>query len=169
MIIFHAAGGPSGRAVLPASRGGITINEMLTKEAFQERLCALLPDAAAGAAEIWVDFAHECVRLGQYVDFESEPEETAMSRWYDTLLAGFVLLKRDFGETVATRICDMSLDNRCLYPYEMQRAGQDLRDGGSVDTLFRLMEEDRLAASPPIFPKLRDVMPQAVPDMTLQL
>ncbi len=70
VIIFHAAGGPSGRAVLPASRGGITINGMLTKEAFQERLCALLPDAAAGAAEIWVDFACECVRLGQYVDFE---------------------------------------------------------------------------------------------------
>ena len=51
----------------------------------------------------------------------------------------------------------------------MQRAGQDLRDGGSVDSLFRLMEEGQLAASPPTFPKLRDVMPQAVPDMTLQL
>ena len=51
----------------------------------------------------------------------------------------------------------------------MQRAGQDLLEGGNVDTLFRLMVEDRLASSPPSFPKLRDVMPQTALDMTPQL
>ena len=90
--------------------------------------------------------------MGQYVDFVEEPDETAHSRWYDTLLAGFILLKRDFGEEIAAKICNLSL-----------------RDGGNVDTLFRLMEEGQLAASPPSFPKLRDVSPQTTPDMTPQL
>lgn len=144
-------------------------DEILTKESFQQQLRALLPDAKSGAEEIWVDFARECVEMGQYVDFVAEPDDIAQCRWHDTLLAGFILLKRDFGEAVATKICDMSLDDRCLYPYEMQRAGEDLRDGGNVDTLFRLMEEGRLASSPPSFPKLRDVMPQTALDMTPQL
>ena len=51
-------GRPAGRPSM--LRGGvITINGMLSKEAFQDRLHALLPNAAAGAAEIWVDFACE--------------------------------------------------------------------------------------------------------------
>ncbi len=145
------------------------LNDTLTKESFQQRLRTLLPSTKAGAAEIWVDFAHECVEMGQYVDFVEEPDETAHSRWYDTLPAGFILLKRDFGEEIAAKICNLSLNNQCLYPYEMQRAGQDLRDGGNVDTLFRLMEEGQLAVSLPSFPKLRDVSPQTTPDMTPQL
>ena len=51
----------------------------------------------------------------------------------------------------------------------MQRAGQDLRDGGNVDTLFRLMEEGRLAASPPTFPKLRDTAPELLPKPALEM
>ncbi len=149
--------------------GGIVINEKLTKDAFQSQLRALLPGAKSGAEDIWADFARECVEMKQYVDFMEEPDETAHSRWYDTLLAGFVLLKRDFGEDTATKICNLSLDNQCLYPYEMQRAGQDLHDGGNVDTIFRLMEEGRLESSPPSFPKLRDIAPQMLPEPAPEL
>ena len=53
--------------------------------------------------------------MKQYVDFMPEPDELAVSRWHDTLLAGFVLLKQDFGEEAATAICDLSLTNHCLY------------------------------------------------------
>jgi len=110
--------------------------------------------------------------MKQYVDFREEAEDSARSRWYDTLLAGFVLLKRDCGEDVATRICDLSLDNQCLYPYEMERAGQELKNGGNADTLFQLMEEGLLEAPTPVFPKLKDVLNPVLgqePEMTSQL
>lgn len=134
---------------------------LLTQESFQNELRALLPSAKAGAENIWADFARECVEMKQYVDFREEAEDSARSRWYDTLLAGFVLLKRDCGEEVAAQICDLSLDNQCLYPYEMERAGQELKNGGNADTLLRLMEEGLLDAPTPVFPKLKDVLASA--------
>lgn len=162
---------PAGR--LSRFQGVITINELLTKGAFQDLLRTLLPNAAAGAEEVWADFARECVQEGQYVDSVPELEETALSRWYDTLLASFVLLKRDCGGDVAAAICGMSLDDRCLYPYEMERAGLELKEGGNVDSLFQLMAEGLLEAPVPVFPKLRDVaphlLPQNRPEMTFQI
>ena len=163
-----------GRAVL---RGGlpcilkeeIIIEEHLTKEMFQKQLRSLLPDAKAGAEDVWADFARECVEMKQYVDFIEEPDEAALNRWYDTLLASFILLKQDFGEDIAARICDLSLDRQCLYPYEMERAGQELRDGGGADTLFQLMEEGMLEAPECVFPKLRDVTPEQGLEMPAQV
>ena len=153
--------------------GGIVISEILTKDVFQSQLRALLPGTKAGAEEIWADFARECVKMKQYVDFTPEPDETARSRWYDTLLAGFVLLKQDFGEEAATAVCDLSLTNQCLSPYEMERAGLELKEGGDADDILQLMEEGKLEAPTPVFPKLRDVAPQLVPEqgpeMTTQL
>ncbi len=147
----------------------MTEENMLTKEIFQNRLRALLPEAKAGAEAVWADFAQDCVKMKQYVDFTPEPDEIAVSRWYDTLLASFTLLKRDFGEEVAASVCDLSLSDQCLYPYEMERAGQELRDGGNADTLFDLMEEGLLDAPQPVFPKLRDVLPGQGPQITTQL
>ena len=148
------------------------MDEILTQDSFQNQLRALLPNTAAGAEAVWADFAHECVKAGQYVDFVSEPDEAALGRWYDTLLASFVLLKQNFGEETATDICDLSLDNCCLYPYEMERAGEDLKNGGNVDSLFQLMDEGQLEAPVPVFPKLRDVAPHLAPktgpEMTFQ-
>lgn len=141
----------------------------MTKEQFQAGLRSLLPDTAEGAEEIWADFAHECVELGQYVDFVEEPEEIARSRWYDTLLAGFVLLKKEFGEDTARFICDLSLENHCLYPYEMERAGQEVKTGGDAGSLFRLMEEGKLDAPSPVFPKLRDVLRQRDQEHPLEI
>ena len=167
-MLFHA----SWRAVLrggsPRFEGVITISEILTKSAFQDLLRTLLPNAAAGAEEIWADFARECVQAGQYVDFVPEPEETALGRWYDTLLASFVLLKQDCGGDVAASICGMSLDDRCLYPYEMERAGLELKEGGNVDALFQLMMEGTLEAPVPVFPKLRDTAPQMLLENRLE-
>ena len=132
----------------------------MTKEQFQAGLRSLLPDAAEGAEEIWADFARECVEMGQFVDCVEEPVDLARSRWYDALLAGFVLLKRDFGEETARFICNLSLENQCLYPYEMERAGQEVKAGGDAGSLFRLMEEGKLDAPTLVFPKLRDVLQQ---------
>ncbi len=147
----------------------MTLNESLTGEMFQSQLRALLPNAKTGAEPIWADFAQICVKQKYYVDSVEEPDETALSRWYDTFLASFILLKRNFGEDVATFICDLSLDDRCLFPCEMERAGQDVKDGGNVDTLFELMEDGLLEAPEFVFPKLRDVAPEMMPGMAPQL
>ncbi len=148
-------------------------SEKLTRDLFQSHLRSLLPDAAAGAEEIWADFARECVEMKQYADFAEEPDETALCRWHDTLLAGFVLLRQNFGEEIATAVCNLSLDRLCLYPFEMENAAQELKGGGNVDSLFRLMEEGMLEAPRPVFPKLQDVAPHMVseqgPEMTSQL
>ena len=104
-----------------------------------------------------------------YVVCVEEPDEISVSRWYDTFLASFILLKRNFGEDVATFICNLSLDDQCLFPCEMERAGQDVKDGGNVDTLFELMEDGLLEAPEFVFPKLRDVAPEMMPGMTPQL
>jgi hypothetical protein len=143
----------------------ITIEERLTKEMFLKQLRSLLPETKAGAEDGWAEFAHECVEMKHYVDCIEEPDDAARSRWYDTLLASFILLKRDFGRDVAARICNLSLDQQCLYPYEMERAGQDLRDGGNVDTLFQLMEDGPLEAPEHVFPKLQDTAPKLIPGM----
>lgn len=137
------------------------ISENLTKDLFQNQLRTLLPSAKAGAEDIWACFARECVEMEQYVDFTPEPDETALGRWYDTLLASFILLQQDFGEDVATSVCNLSV---CLYPYEMERAGRELKDGGNADSILRLMEEGKLDAPTPVFPKLRDVAPHLVPE-----
>ena len=148
----------------------MTINEPLTKEMFQHQLRTLLPNAKAGAEPLWAEFAQDCVKqLGYYVDSVKEPDETALSRWYDTFLASFILLKRNFGESVATFICDLSLNDQCLFPCEMERAGQEVRDGGNEVTLFELMEDSLLEAPKFVFPKLRDVAPEMMPGMTPQL
>lgn len=142
----------------------IIINEKLTKELFQNNLRSLLPDAGTGAEEIWADFARECVEMKQYVDFIEEPDEVALCRWHDTLLAGFVLLRQNFGEGIATAVCNLSLDHLCLYPFEMENAAQELKAGGNVDSLLRLIEEGLLDAPTPVFPKLQDVAPHLVPE-----
>ena len=146
----------------------MTSEKLLTTELFQNQLRVLLPETAEGAEEIWADFARDCVKQKYYVDSVEEPDETALSRWYDTFLAGFVLLKRNFGEGTATFICDLSLDGQCLFPCEMERAGQAVKDGGDADTVFQLMEDGLLQAQEEVFPKLRDVAPELLPGTTSQ-
>ena len=141
---------------------------LMTKEMFLDRLRALLPTAKEGAEGPWADFARDCVKQKYYVDSVTEPDETALSRWYDTFLAGFVLLKRNFGEDTATFICDLSLDGQCLFPCEMDRAAQAVKDGGDADTVFQLMEDGLLQAPEEVFPKLRDVAPELLPGTASQ-
>ena len=143
----------------------MTCNEPLTEEMFQSQLRTLLPNTKAGAEPIWADFARNCVKHKYYVDSVEDPDEIALSRWYDTFLASFVLLKRNFGEDAATFICDLSLNDQCLFPCEMERAGRDVKDGGNADTLLELMEDGLLDAPEFVFPKLRDVAPEMMPGM----
>lgn len=124
--------------------------QLIDQERFIKGLEHLLPDAKDGAAAIWTEFARECVEAKQYVDFTEEPDGTALCRWHDTLLAGFVLLADRFGRETAANVCNLSLNRCCLYPWEMECAAERLEKGTSPDVLSRLMEEGELEADTPM-------------------
>ncbi len=141
----------------------------LDRELFLYGLHMLLPDAKDGAAEAWADFARECVSMKQYVNSMAEPDEAAVCRWHDTILAGFVLLTKRFGWDTATKVCDLGLDNCCLYPYEMERTAEELRDGVRLDDLVQLMNDGKLEADEAVFPTLRKVLDDMDPSPSPQL
>ncbi len=141
----------------------------LDRELFLYGLHMLLPDAKDGAAEAWADFARECVSMKQYVNSMAEPDEAAVCRWHDTILAGFVLLTKRLGWDIATKVCDLGLDNCCLYPYEMERAAEALQDGARLDDLVQLMNDGKLEADKPVFPALLDVLNGMAPSQDAQL
>ncbi len=130
----------------------------IDQERFLKGLERLLPDARVGAAAVWAEFARECVESEQYVDFTAEPDETALCRWHDTLLAEFILLADRFGKETAAEVCSLSLNRCCLYPWEMERAAEELEKGTSPDVLSHLMEDGKLEADAPVFPKLKEVL-----------
>ena len=136
----------------------ILIEKTIDQERFLKGLERLLPDAKDGAAAIWAEFARECVESEQYVDFTAEPDETALCRWHDTLLAGFVLVADRFSRETAAEVCNLSLNRCCLYPWEMERAAEELEKGTSPDVLSHLMEDGKLEANAPVFPKLKKAL-----------
>lgn len=130
----------------------------LDAEHFQRCMAVLLPEAKEGAIPIWAKFAAELVESKQYVRFIEEPDREAVCRWHDTLLAGFVLLAEHFGRESAEKVCNLSLEGCCLYPFEMERAAQELQAGASIDELACMMQEGQLEAETIVFPELHEVM-----------
>ena len=130
----------------------------LDRETFQKNMALLLPNADPDAIPQWADFAQECVDMGQYVDFAEEPDSAALSRWYDTILAGFVLLTEQFGAETAAQVCGLSLNHCTLYPYELERAAQEFQKGTGPEDIFDLTFEGKLEAPEPVFPKLEEVL-----------
>jgi len=141
----------------------------LDRERFLHGLRVLLPDTKEKAAEGWENFARECVESNQYVNFTAEPDETALCRWHDTILAGFVLLTERFGRDTATKVCDLSLEPCCLYPWEMERAAEEMEKGVSVDVLSQLMKDGELERNAPQFPTLWEVLHINEPVQDLRL
>ena len=139
-------------------RQRLTDGGPLDREAFLKNMAFLLPSADPDAISKWADFAQECVDMGQYVDFMEEPEPAALSRGHDSVLAGFILLTEQFGAEIAARVCWLSLSQCTLYPYELERAAQEVQNGTSPDGIFNLMFEGQLEASNPVFPKLEEVL-----------
>lgn len=135
----------------------LELGKPLDRKRFQVALPTLLPDTKEGSTPIWADFARERVEQGQYVDFIEEPDETALCRWHETLLASLFLLAREYDQETAAKVCDLSLASCCLYPYEMERAAEELRKGTSSDTLVKLMQDGELEADTAKFPTLREV------------
>lgn len=143
-------------------RQQLTEGVPLNREMFLQNMVLLLPSADMDAISKWADFAQECVSMGQYVDFMEEPGSAALSRWHDSILAGFVLLSEQFGEGIASQVCGLGLNHCTLYPYEMQRAAEEVQRGADPNVIFDLMFEGELEAPEPIFPKLEAVLANAL-------
>lgn len=131
---------------------------LLGRDAFQKNMALLLPNVTPEAISTWADFAQECVDMGQYVDFIEEPGPTALSRWFDTTLAGFVNLSEQYSRETAAQVCELGLNRCVLYPYELGRAAEEVQKGSDTKTIFNLMLEGKLEAPAPVFPKLQDVL-----------
>jgi len=143
--------------------------KLLDRERFLHGLRMLLSDTKDGAAEAWAEFAGECVSMKQYVDFTAEPDEVAVCRWHDTILAGFVLLTERFGKDTAAKVCDLGMDNCCLYPWEMERAAEEMHKGTSVQDISCLVLDEGLEAKKPEFPKLQMVLDGMAPSQDTHL
>ena len=140
---------------------------LLDQRIFQDNMALLLPDATPDAISKWADFAQECVDMKHYVDFKEEPEPVALSRWFDTILAGFVKLTEQFGQETTTQVCALSLSSCALYPYEMELTAEEVQKGTNAETIHDLMIDGMLEAPYPDFPKLREVLadePQQKPN-----
>ena len=139
----------------------------LDQDDFEKSMASLLPEASPDAISKCVDFIEDCVDMGEYVDFVAELEPDALSAWFDSMLAGFIKLKERFGPEITTQVCALSLNNCVLYPYEMDRAAEEVQNGSDTETIFNLMVEGGLEPSDPVFPKLREVLldePQQKPN-----
>jgi len=109
------------------------------------------------------------VESNQYVNFKEEPAETALFRWHDTILACFALLTERFGRDTATKVCDLGLHSCCLYPWEMERAAEEMHKGTSVHDISCLVLDGGLEAEKPEFPKLQMVLDGMAPSQDIHL
>lgn len=142
----------------------IAEGEPLDQDLFRRTMTAMLPSAKAGAVQPWIAFIAGITKSGQFVDFQEESDlDAAKSRWYDTLLAGFLQLKTRFGEAGAAKVLELGLKGLCLYPYELEKAAEELRRGTGFERLCELAKDGLLESGGNLFPKLRDVLTGETP------
>ena len=125
---------------------------------FRSAAITFFPHGEDKAADMWVKFAQERVELGQYVDFVEGSADMAVSRWYDTLMAGLFRARENHGEEIAGKLYGLAADGLCLYPYEMEEAAEQIKQGADFETLCQLMRDGYLDGPPPFFPKLEETL-----------
>lgn len=126
----------------------------ISKELFSQAVPVFI-DCKPEAIPIWINFATECVELGQYVDFSQESDKSmAINRWLETLLAGLLQIKAEFGEQIASKICNLALKNECIYPYEMPLTAGYLQKNDNPEEIRGLIQSGELEAASAFFPKL---------------
>ncbi|MBC8535927.1 hypothetical protein [Feifania hominis] len=144
---------------------------LLDEAHFRSAAITFFPQIEGKAIDMWVEFARERVEAEQYVDFIEEPAATAVSRWYDTLMAGLVRAKENHGKEIAGKLYRLAEEGLCLYPYEMEEAAEQIKQGADVGTLGQLMRDGYLDSPPPFFPKLEETLEHGFQEhgMTLKM
>lgn len=130
----------------------------MNKDVFINTVSNLLPKCKADAIPHWIEFATECVNSEQHVDFIPEKDKSvAIGRWLNSIYAGLYFVKKEFGDDIASQICNLSLDG-CLYPDQMKPAAEYLQRGGDLNKAAELAVDGAFDGPPPYFPRLDDVM-----------
>ncbi len=108
-------------------------------------------------SSVWMQFADECVKSGQYVGFEAVgDEQTEVNRWLGTLLAKLFQVSHTHGEQAARQICELAGEPLCLYPWEMDKAAKCLSSGGMVEDIEEMIESGEIVLDDNYFPRLGD-------------
>ena len=112
----------------------------MNQKDFIEKFHTLLPECRPEAAQLWCEFAAECVDRKQYVHFQAaESRDASIESWLEVLYEGLRQTRETFGAELATKVAALSLEPCCLYPGEMPRAAECLRAGdGAKDILAKI-------------------------------
>lgn len=128
----------------------------ISQEMFSTGLNTLI-DSNPESIPNWIEFAIECVNLGQYVDFiEEKNPAVAVNRWLETLLSGLLETQRQYGTHIGKQVCDLALLPNCLYPSEMLQAAAHFQSGGVSEEISKMIESGAIEGNEPFFPKLVD-------------
>lgn len=137
----------------------------MNQKDFIEKFHALLPECQPEAAQLWCDFAVECVDQQQYVHFKAaESRDASIESWLEVLYEGLCQTKETFGAELAAKVGALSCECCCLYPGEMFGAAECLREGGSAQEILAKIESgeidctDLFSAAPPKDPPARIYM-----------
>ena len=131
----------------------------ITQEQFRGMMTAVIQcDSPSNITEGWAAFAKECVEAGQYPDLEETPDpETGVNRWLETILAGLLQIRGEYGDDIARELAALSLRPCCLYPGEMGHAAQILQAGGGVEQIEGYLAASKLEDGPPFYPHMEDI------------
>lgn len=114
-------------------------------ENFSASLKSLAPMCKPEAVPLWNDFAVECVKMGQYVNFDVIADKSlAAEKWLDALYTGFCAVKKSFGEDTAADLIGLSYEKCCLYPGEMMQAAVLLVNGRDAKDILEMIESGKL-------------------------
>lgn len=104
----------------------------MDKKTFENSLAELVPECSKQSIQGWVTFAEDNVERGQDINLEIIADKNAaVEAWLDAIYIGLCRVKVNHGLKPAEQICSLSMTHS-LYPYEMMRAGEFLKNGGNI-------------------------------------
>ena len=98
-----------------------------------------MTERAEEAASDYEKFFDDIVKDSeQYVDFERVgDEETEKHRWFETTYASLCKIREAYGD----EICKTIAESVTLYPYEMNKAAEHLKNGGHAEDFVDMIQE----------------------------
>lgn len=114
--------------------------ETMSMETFLENT-AHLSDKPATAGAIWYDWARELAEMDcPDPGIPGKPPEYFLNWIWKELQQ----VSEDYGETAAGNVLDLSRYGKCLFPWELYRAGEEFTLGRNMDEVFHLSIEGML-------------------------
>lgn len=123
----------------------------MKEEQFKIAINELFPTCKQETISRWIDYAKECVDLGQVVNFSYQPDrEIAVAEWLDTLYAGLYYTEKEYGIEAAQQVCELS-SMVCFYPSEMKEVAEFLKHGKDPKEIVNLINTGVIEGNQPFF------------------